>query len=248
MRTKILITGISSGIGLGLAKKYLADGAVVYGISRRRSEELAAYPHFYFQSADLNSPEEIKAAVGQFSLEGSELDAVILNAGVHGAVGDLKETELAQLLSVMNVNVWANKVLLDALFHVCLHVKQVIALSSQAALTAYRGAGAYCVSKAALNMLMALYAEEKKDTHFSAVAPPLVDTAMQDYLTGLPPDERFESFELLNFAKELGQMLSPQAAAEILVPTFEAALQKPSGSFVEASSVETNSRMTPISG
>ena len=46
-------------------------------------------------------------------------------------------------------------------------------------------------------MLIALYADEFPNTHFTALAPGLIDTAMQDYLTQLPPDPRYAPLERL---------------------------------------------------
>ena len=37
---KIFISGVSSGLGYGLAKVYLAMGHAVYGCSRRKPEDL----------------------------------------------------------------------------------------------------------------------------------------------------------------------------------------------------------------
>ncbi|MGI8965030.1 MAG: SDR family NAD(P)-dependent oxidoreductase [Limisphaerales bacterium] len=241
MRTKILITGISSGIGLGLAQTYLERGADVYGVSRRPSEKLSNYPNFTFQSIDLENLGELKNVCALCLPKEGKFDLVILNAGVHGPIGDVNEIDLVEFFSVMNVNTWANKVLLDSLFHLGSTIKQVAAISSHAGTHAFRGSAPYCMSKAALNMLMALYATEKPKTHFSAIAPPLVDTAIQDYLTAFPSDPRFAPIDHLKFAKETGRMLSPEAAAEILIKAFQTALTRPSGTFVDASGTQSPS-------
>ena len=40
---------------------------------------------------------------------------MLLNAGVLGEIKDLSDTTLAEIAAVMDVNVWANKVIYDTL-------------------------------------------------------------------------------------------------------------------------------------
>ncbi|QEQ56371.1 NAD-dependent epimerase/dehydratase family protein [Chlorobium phaeovibrioides] len=56
----IVLTGSSSGIGLALSLALLAKGAVVYGISRRKTP--IQDPRFLSIEADLGIPEELSAA------------------------------------------------------------------------------------------------------------------------------------------------------------------------------------------
>ena len=53
------------------------------------------------------------------------------------------------------------------------------------------GWNGYALSKAALNMMMKLYAAERPGTDFSALAPGLVDTAMQEAMRQQPADPLF---------------------------------------------------------
>ena len=53
MQKTIYITGVSSGLGHGLAKVYLEQGATVYGCSRRKPEELVDLG-LRFQAIDLS--------------------------------------------------------------------------------------------------------------------------------------------------------------------------------------------------
>jgi benzil reductase ((S)-benzoin forming) len=230
MNATILITGVSSGIGLGLAEKYLQLGATVYGLSRRRPALKSR--RFHFQSVDLSAAEAIAPALESFRLDRSILDMVILNAGIYGRIRDLKDTQIAELRDAMTINVWSNKILLDFLLSKCAHIEQVIGVSSRAADKPHRGSAAYCISKAALNMLVALYATEWPKTHFCTISPPVVETAIQDYLINLPADSRFDYLETLKDYQRTGQMLSPECAAEILVEAFDRASKYPSGSFV----------------
>lgn len=133
----------------------------------------------------------------------------------------------------MEINVWANKWILDTVFENVKLVRQVIGISSGASQSGSRGWNGYSVSKAALNMLVKLYAGERPETHFTAFAPGLVDTAMQDYLTKLPPDERFKPLEVLKAAKGTEKMPDSESCARMLIDAFPMLLERQSGEFVD---------------
>jgi len=232
MEKRILLTGVSSGIGYHLAKAYLQAGHQVYGVSRQVPERLIHFPNFTFNTLDLRHFGKISPTLSQILNKIDSFDLVILNAGILGKIGDTNELELSDFFEAMDVNVWANKVLLDELFAQNLEIQQVVAISSGASIKAFRGVSPYCVSKAALNMLIELYAIERPRTHFSSIAPCLVNTPMQELISKFPDDERFTLFQTLKDAKANGQMLAPKSATQLLVQSFALALEKPSGSFI----------------
>jgi len=232
MQNKVLITGVSSGLGHGLAKVYLEREATVYGCSRRAPQDLIERG-MHFESIDLRD-----SAAGQAALESliagvDAMDLVILNAGKLGQIRDMKDTPLEDLRETMEINVWANKWILDTVFENVKLVRQVIGISSGASQSGSRGWNGYSVSKAALNMLVKLYAGERPETHFTAFAPGLVDTAMQDYLTKLPPDERFKPLEVLKAAKGTEKMPDSESCARMLIDAFPMLLERQSGEFVD---------------
>lgn len=212
----ILITGTSSGLGAGLAAHYLKQGHSVYGISRKSNAALNGNHNFKFLSQDLSVFEEVENKTGTFLKGITTLDLVILNAGILNEIKDMKDTSLEEIKKVMDVNVWSNKILIDVLFNTIPDIKQVVAISSGASLSGARGWNAYALSKVTLNMLIKLYAREHLDTHFSALAPGLIDTAMQEYIYGLPDDERFSIVQVLKNAKGTYQMPDPEHAAKNL--------------------------------
>ncbi len=224
-KPSVLITGVSSGIGYELAKHYLQQGSRVLGISRREPTDLLTHPDFDFRSIDLADLETIAKSLKELLAEASDLDLVILNAGVLGRIADLREQSLAELQRTMDVNLWANKLVLDAIFPCSgegtgRQVRQVVLISSGAAVNGNRGWGGYSLSKAALNMLAKLYAAELPGVHFSAVAPGLVDTAMQEQLRSEPRDPRFPSLEALRAKHQTPDMPTPQELATRLAGLF----------------------------
>lgn len=213
MAQNIFITGVSSGLGLALVEAYLETGAVVYGLSRRSPEALAGRKDFHFAPVDLSRLEEIAPAV-ELLLQGEgRVDLVILNAGLLGEIGDMADAPLERMRRIMDVNLWANKPVLDGVFARDRRVDQVVAVSSGAAVSGARGWNAYSLSKAALNMMMKLYAAERPQTHFSALAPGLVDTAMQEAMRALPADARFPTVDRLKKAAGTAEMPDPATAA-----------------------------------
>ncbi len=231
MTRSVFITGISSGLGLGLAQTYLDQGWTVFGLSRRG----CALHHTRLRQVvcDIADERQTAAQLPQL-LDGVErLDLVVLNAGVLGEIRDLADTSMAAIQRVMEINVWANKRLIDDLVKQGVAMDQLVAISSGAAVNGSRGWGAYALSKATLNMLVQLYAQELPATHFCALAPGLVDTAMQAYLCdpAVVDEQRYPSMARLRAARGTEAMPSPQAAAQRIAEVIPALRQVPSGSF-----------------
>ncbi len=235
MPQNILITGVSSGIGAALARACLERGDRVFGLSRRTPSQLSSEAGFHFQAQDLTDAEEIPASLRALLGGVAKLDLVVLNAGALGEIKDLRDTGLDEIRQVMEINTWANKVLLDALLALGIPVTQVIGISSGAAVSGSRGWNAYALSKAAFKMLLQLYAAEAPATHFCSFAPGLVDTAMQDYLCGLPTEQCdiFPSLGRIQATRGTADMPSPEALAPTLLDCFDKVRSKPSGCFVD---------------
>ena len=232
MQKTIYITGVSSGLGNGLVKVYLEQGAVVYGCSRRKPEDLVDQG-LRFQKIDLADSSAGKELLSEQIRDVSHFDVVILNAARLGKIRDMQDTPLADLRETMEINLWANKWILDTVFSQGRTVQQVVAISTGASQSGSRGWNGYSLSKAALNMLVQLYAGERPETHFTSLAPGLVDTAMQDYLTNLPEDDRYPPLEVLKAAKGTERMPDGETCARKLVDLFPRLLQLDSGSYAD---------------
>ena len=228
----ILITGVSSGLGEALAKAYLEKGDKVYAIGKTLPHLLDQNPHFFFFPYDLNETFLIQSTLKEF-LQNHSFDIVILNAGVLGQIQPLSQTDLSDLKDVMEINLWANKELIDTLYKHA-QVKQIVGISSGAAVNGSKGWGAYSLSKAALNMLLKVYAKELPEIHFTALAPGVIHTPMVQHILENVNDEIYPSAKRL---KE-GEIRSPQKAAELLINTFPKLLQYESGSFLDVRTMD----------
>jgi NAD(P)-dependent dehydrogenase (short-subunit alcohol dehydrogenase family) len=224
------VTGASSGLGYALCKNLLLQNQVVYGISRRKPD--IQHLNFHYQQIDLNELDTISDRITEMleSLEAPR--TVILNAGVLGHLNNMKKINVNDIQQIMTSNVWGHKVLLDHLLNYP-ELKQVVAVSSGAAVKSYKGWGAYSLSKATLNMLMQVYSQEFEQVHFSAIAPGLVDTAMQDYLcTQVSPDD-FPSVQRLREARGTQAMPNADQAAVLFLKALTQVLQLDSGVFTD---------------
>lgn len=228
----VLITGIGSGLGEALAREYLEQGYQVYAIGRTFPKMLDAHPHFFFFPYDLSKTFMLKDTIKDF-VQGHDFEIAILNAGVLGDIKILSQTELPQLKEVMELNVWANKELIDTLSSFS-NVTQIVGISSGAAVNGSKGWGAYSLSKAGLNMLLNVYAKELPDIHFTALAPGVIKTPMVEHIINEVDDEVFTSAKKL---KE-GHIQTAQEAAKRLITTFPKLLDYESGRFLDVRTMD----------
>lgn len=226
---KVFVSGASSGIGLGLSELYISKGYQVYSCSRREPGNIAEQN---FRSIDLSELDKIEENIHALIDGVDKFDLVILNAGIIGEIKDLSDSPMKDLKGVMDVNLWSNKVVLDSLFSKCKSIDQVVAISSGAAVNGNRGWSGYSISKAALNMLVKLYAAEKPTTHFNALAPGLVDTAMQDYLCAID-NEKFSSINKLKAARGTESMPGLKEFSRCFENVVQKLRATESGSFVD---------------
>lgn len=217
----ILITGVSRGLGHGLALACLKRGDTVLGLGRSAASDLESQTNFHFAQADVADVGECAAGLETLLLDCERIDCVVLNAGILGSIADMRNQSIDTMKDVLDVNLWANKSLLDLLLGRDLSIAQIVAISSGAAVNGNRGWGGYSLSKAALNMLMKLYAKEREDIHFSALAPGLVDTGMQEQIRALPGDAPFPSVIALKQASGTEAMPDPTTAGQRVLVAME---------------------------
>jgi benzil reductase ((S)-benzoin forming) len=228
----VLITGNSSGLGRGFTEYYLEQGWRVYGCSRSGCDGLEG--NVRDVRCDLSDFDAIGPALQSLLADAERLDLVILNAGILGEIKPLTQTPLEQLRSVMDVNVWANKVIMDWLHRWGRPIGQIVMISSGAAVLGNEGWGAYALSKASLNMLARLYSHEFPQTHISAVAPGLIDSALMDYLCVVPDPKQFPALQRIRDARGTDLMPKPREAAERVSGVLPEVKDKfTSGSFVD---------------
>lgn len=226
----ILITGHSHGLGAALAAAHLARGDTVYGLAR--SALGTPHPKLHQFIVDLSELESITTKLREHFSAPPAFSVVYLNAGVLGNIEPVTNASIDSIKSVMDINVWANKYLLDWCVALRPQPRQIIAISSGAAVNGHRGWNSYALSKASLNMLVQLYAHEFKYAHLTALAPGLVNTAMQDTLKQHDANT-FPSLQRLHAAHGTQAMQSPQSAAKRIMTALPKLQTLASGGFVD---------------
>ena len=225
MIKNILITGCSSGLGLALTRLYLEKGYKVFGVSRRRPE--IENKNFIFKEFDLSKLETIKKELTTFIHDIKEIDTVFLNAGMLGEIKEITKLSTKEIQEVLNLNVFANKELLDILAKI--KTDTVVGISSGASKNGSKGWGSYSLSKSSLNMLLNLYSKEMLNTKLLAIAPGVIETPMTDYIRFDIDDEVFTSAKTL----KTGEIQKPEDAAKRLFETLKRKDEFGSGSFLD---------------
>jgi NAD(P)-dependent dehydrogenase (short-subunit alcohol dehydrogenase family) len=164
-----LITGANRGIGLAVAKAYVAEGARCVLAGRNQAElektarELGAVGVL---PMDLDKPDSLRAATRSFAASHPKLDILVANAAVLGTRKPIVEDGFDSWVSVFQTNVHANLLLLQGLDALLKKSDsgRLIMLSTGAARNLRAGGGSYAASKAALEAMTLVYAQEVKDT------------------------------------------------------------------------------------
>ncbi|OCG21768.1 SDR family NAD(P)-dependent oxidoreductase [Gilliamella sp. App4-10] len=241
MQKNIFISGVSKGIGRELALYHLEQGDRVYGISRSKCDDLQEYEHFYHHSIDLSQSKYIIEHLEEFSAlkQITKIDRLYLNAGLIHKLSRLDKLCLDDFNYVMSVNLFSYKVLLDFfLNNEKLLLEQIIISSSIAGVRPREGMSVYAVSKAALNMMIKIYALENPHLFFAAIGLCIFDSTVSRVMALDNPDiDQF--LELKKLAERLskieGYIVTAQQRAQELIYVLNNIenLQITSGDFFE---------------
>jgi len=225
MKPVIIVTGASRGLGEAIGKKAARLGAQVVLTARSKQElhrvaseiddlggRALAVP------GDVGNEEECRQIVEKTITQYGRIDALVNNAATVEPIGPIAEANAQAWERSWAVNVLGPAVLTRfALPYLRDSHGRVINISSGAAEGGIAGAGAYSMSKAALNLFTRILAAEEEDITAVAVRPGVVDTAMQTFIRtqgepGMPEDvhDRFVRFY------DDGELLSPEIPGRVL--------------------------------
>ena len=226
-KKRVFITGIGSGLGYAFVKYFLDKGYEVYALSRHFRDEFKGKIHF--QQCDLLALESVYPSTQKLLQNVKNLDLVILNAGLLTPLKDIHDTPIYEMNQMMDINVWANKIILDCIMDLKIEVPQIIAISSGASVNGNRGWHGYSISKAALNMLVKLYSREMENTHIIALAPGLIMTPMLEQFVLSADENKFPSVKRIKNAPKM----TPEEAVQNIMNKMNKLKEFPSGSYVD---------------
>jgi len=154
---RALITGGTTGLGLAVARRFLAEGAQVVITGRDLAlggqAEQALGPGARFTAADAGDPAAVAASVSAAAEHLGGLDVLVNNAGV-GVTARLVDTPLADYDRVMNVNVRGYLLYAQHAYpHLARRRGCMIHIASDAGIWGEQATGLYSVTKAAVVML-----------------------------------------------------------------------------------------------
>lgn len=176
---KILVTGGSSGIGLGIVQKLVEEGAELMACARSTKPESVSSSVRWVQ-CDLSSSEGVKAVMAELDAQWGTLDGLVNNAGmqIEKTVTDSTDDDWAAL---MGLNAWAVFALCRDSIPRMNSGGSIVNIGSTAAKSADSGMALYNASKAFVHGLTrSIAVDHGPNIRCNAVAPGWIDTGMAD--------------------------------------------------------------------
>ena len=177
---RVLITGGTAGIGLGVARHLAEAGAKVVITGRRASgAEIAAGFGGQFVRMDVSDSESVAEGTARAAtMLGGAIDVLVLNAGIGPATGTIHDLDVAQVRASFDVNVFGVLYGLKEALPYMGRGSSVIITSSPAGMIFTAGMAGYGASKAAVNALIRVWAIElgPQGIRVNAVLPGIVAT------------------------------------------------------------------------
>jgi len=193
------ITGGASGIGLAVAKRYLADGVNVAIADLQDNAALDVKGALFFHT-DVADPSSVEHAFAAAQQSLGKLDIVVNNAGIAPETGLIDQTDVDAARATIDVNL--NGVMWGLRFApACMNDGgSIINTASAAATLGFPTYGPYAASKAGIVGLTRTAAIDlgPRGIRVNAVCPGTVTTPMQ------PDDDTESQFMLL--ASPLGRL------------------------------------------
>lgn len=217
---RVLVTGAASGIGRRIAERFVAQGAVVIGIDRDRSDEVLP---FRLIQADIADPVQVEASVATLLADEDRLDILVNAAGIL-RLGATEGLAVDDWKACMDVNASGAFYLLRQLIPLFQRQRAgaIVNIASNAAHVPRIGMSAYCASKAALAAFSHCVALELAPygVRCNVVSPGSTDTpmlrgmmqdssGMQTLIGGLP-----DQFKL---GIPLGKLAKPDDIADVVL-------------------------------
>lgn len=176
-----LVTGGSSGIGFGAAKRLREEGATVYITGRRKSvlDEAAARlgKGVIAYQGDVSDKEAMERLAALIKEQCGSLDIIFANAGGGKAI-PFTEATYEDFHRLYDVNVWGTYLTVQTMLPVLKDGASIILNASVTAYMGLEGFGLYAATKAAVRSFARSWTTDLKSRgiRVNAVSPGVVPT------------------------------------------------------------------------
>lgn len=232
----VIVTGTSRGLGEAIATELLEENTRLICISRKQNEQLVEKAKqlnipLAFYPVDLQDVHNLESSMETIfsSIEENTLSSIHLinNAGVLTPMKPIEKAESELLITNVQVNLIAPMILTSSFLKYTKDLKvekRVVNISSGAGKKPYFGWGAYCTTKAGINMFTQCVAAEESQKDYPvkiiAFAPGVIDTNMQQQIRQTKKED-FTHLDRFITLKEEGKLLSPEHVAKAVVHLLE---------------------------
>ncbi|WP_299289445.1 SDR family NAD(P)-dependent oxidoreductase [uncultured Mucilaginibacter sp.] len=190
-----VITGISSGIGLALAKKLLAENFNVIGTTRSGVLNDFQNDNLEVVALDATDKGSVASAISRIAELTKGIDLVINNAGAAPDIFDVTP-EINAFNQTIATNITGVVFFNEPLLEIIKDGGQIVFISSQMGLprNADVTGTAYCMSKAAINMYAVILAKRlaERNIKVTPVHPGWVQTKLGGDQAPLTPEQSAE--------------------------------------------------------
>ncbi|MFC4311606.1 SDR family NAD(P)-dependent oxidoreductase [Steroidobacter flavus] len=148
----VLVTGAGSGIGRCITEHLVADGHLVFAGARKKADlrDLERMNNVQPLRLDVTSPNDIESALSYVENSGRGLYGLVNNAGV-GALGPIVGGDDREFELVMTVNLFGPYRITKAFAPLVIAERgRIVTIGSISGILAAEGAGAYSMSKHAM--------------------------------------------------------------------------------------------------
>ena len=212
-----LVTGASSGIGLAIAERLLAEGWQVCGISRRGAAGGLADERFIPLALDLADLDGLQGGLKKLLAE-RDIDCLVHAAG-QGHFGSIEQFSVAQIEASLRVNLSSAMVISRALLPAMRRrgSGRLVFIGSESALTAGRKGALYCAAKFGLRGFSLSLREDcaADGIQVSLVNPGMVRSPFFESLDFSPGEKPENAIEVGDVAEIVCGIL--HASADIVI-------------------------------
>jgi len=220
MKSLIVITGASSGIGAATAKAFSLAGHPLLLLARRTQQlEALALPNTLCKSVDVRNLEDIKAAISDAQALYGPVDGLINNAGLM-QLGQLDTQAPQEWQAMFDINVLG---VLNGIHAVLPGMKarqqgSIIDVSSVAGRKTFANHAAYCGTKFAVHAISENLREEvaMDNVRVITIAPGAVETELLSHTTSQEIKAGYEDWKT-----DMGGAIKPEDIAASILYAYQ---------------------------